>query len=69
MTTTPASPTEEDVPAPSHLPFPVIGIGALAGGLEAVQRFPAHVPADCGMAFVVILHLSPRHRSNAVEIL
>ena len=69
MTTTPASPTEEDVPVPSHLPFPVIGIGASAGGLEAVQRFLAHVPADCGMAFVVILHLSPRHRSNAAEIL
>jgi two-component system CheB/CheR fusion protein len=53
----------------SHLNFPVVGIGASAGGLEAVIRFLEQIPATCGMAFVVILHLSPKHKSSAAEIL
>ncbi len=54
---------------PSQLDFPVVGIGASAGGLQALRRFFEHMPADNGMAFVVILHLSPRHESNADKIL
>jgi two-component system CheB/CheR fusion protein len=54
---------------PSTLSFPIIGIGASAGGLEALIRFFEQMPADPGMAFVVILHLSPKHESNAAEIL
>lgn len=50
---------------PSHLGFPVVGIGASAGGLQAVQTFFENMPADNGMAFVVVLHLSPDHQSNA----
>ncbi|ADU34898.1 CheR family methyltransferase [Variovorax paradoxus] len=54
---------------PSSLNFPVIGIGASAGGLEALLRFFEHLPARAGMAFVVILHLSPKHESSAADIL
>lgn len=43
--------------------FPVVGIGASAGGLEALESFFSHVPADCNMAFVVIQHLDPTHKS------
>lgn len=34
--------------------FPIVGIGASAGGLEALEQFLANVPENCGMAFVVI---------------
>lgn len=50
---------------PSHLGFPIVGVGASAGGLQAVTRFFENMPSDCGMAFVVILHLSPNHPSSA----
>jgi two-component system CheB/CheR fusion protein len=43
--------------------FPVIGIGASAGGLEALEIFFAHVDPQCGMAFIVIQHLDPTHKS------
>jgi len=41
--------------------FPIIGIGASAGGLEALEQFLAHVPAGSGMAFVIVQHLDPTH--------
>ncbi|MEH6386665.1 CheR family methyltransferase [Pseudomonas profundi] len=53
----------------SHLNFPVVGIGASAGGLQAVLRFFEHMPNDNGMAFVIIMHLSPNHESNAGKII
>lgn len=53
----------------SRLEFPVVGMGASAGGLQALLRFFEHMPAANGMAFVVILHLSPEHDSNVAEIL
>ena len=43
----------------------MVGIGASAGGLQAVKAFFEHMPKDCGMAFVVVLHLSPDHQSVA----
>ena len=49
--------------------FPVIGIGASAGGLDAFHSFFKHMPADCGMAFVVILHLPAERKSMLVDIL
>ena len=55
--------------AASTLDFPVVGLGASAGGLEALQEFFSHIPSDCGMAYVVILHLSPSHESSVAEIL
>jgi two-component system CheB/CheR fusion protein len=53
----------------SGLHFPVVGIGASAGGLAAVTRVLEALPASPGMAFVVVLHLSPKHESSAAEIL
>lgn len=55
--------------SPSHLDFPVVGIGASAGGLQAIKLFFEHMPQDTGMAFVIILHLSPDHQSVADKII
>ena len=52
-----------------HLTFPVVGIGASAGGLPALLTLFGNMPADNGMAFVVILHLSPKHESRADHVL
>jgi two-component system CheB/CheR fusion protein len=49
--------------------FHVVGIGASAGGLDALERFFSHMPPDSGMAFVVISHLSPGHVSVMPELL
>ena len=49
--------------------FPIVGIGASAGGVSALRRFFEHLPDEVGMAFVVVLHLSPDHESNLTEIL
>jgi two-component system CheB/CheR fusion protein len=49
--------------------FPIIGLGASAGGLQALHQFFDAMPPDSGMAFVVILHLSPDHESHAAHIL
>ena len=48
---------------------PVVGIGASAGGVEALRRFFRNLPDEVGMAFVVVLHLSPDHESNLTDIL
>jgi two-component system, chemotaxis family, CheB/CheR fusion protein len=47
----------------------IVGIGASAGGIKALKDFLAAVPEDSGMAFVVILHLSPDHESRLAEVL
>jgi len=49
--------------------FPVVGIGASAGGLEALERFFRNAPTDSGMAFVLVQHLDPSHASLLTEIL
>jgi len=49
--------------------FYVVGLGASAGGLEALRSFFAAVPAKSGAAFVVIQHLAPAYRSQMVELL
>jgi two-component system, chemotaxis family, CheB/CheR fusion protein len=49
--------------------FPIVGIGTSAGGLEALELFLRHVPKECGMAFVVVQHLSPNHVGNLPELL
>ena len=49
--------------------FPVVGIGASAGGLEAMEFFFKNVPKDCGIAFVVIQHLDPTHVDLLPELL
>jgi two-component system CheB/CheR fusion protein len=55
--------------SPSTLDFPVVGIGASAGGLQAIKLFFENMPQDNGMAFVIILHLSPDHQSIADQII
>ena len=49
--------------------FPIVGIGASAGGLEALGQFFGNMPKDSGMAFVVIQHLDPNHVSIMPELL
>jgi len=49
--------------------FPIVGIGASAGGIEALTRLFGAMPADGGIAFVVVLHLDPTHESQLAEIL
>jgi two-component system, chemotaxis family, CheB/CheR fusion protein len=52
-----------------HDEITVVGIGASAGGLKALQAFFESVPGNTGMAFVVITHLHPEHESHLAEIL
>jgi chemotaxis response regulator CheB len=54
---------------PAAPSFPIVGIGASAGGLEALQRLFEHVPHDGGMAYVVVQHLSPDFKSLMEELL
>jgi len=49
--------------------FPIVGIGASAGGLEALEEFFQNMPKDNGMAFVVIQHLAPTHVGIMPELL
>ncbi|HPU14495.1 MAG TPA: chemotaxis protein CheB, partial [Polymorphobacter sp.] len=49
--------------------FAVIGIGASAGGLDACGKLLDAVPPDCGMAFILVQHLDPNHKSMMVELL
>ncbi|MEG4395637.1 chemotaxis protein CheB [Microcoleus sp. BROC3] len=55
--------------AKTDAPFPIVGIAASAGGLEAFTQLLSHLPIDTGMAFVLIQHLAPDHKSLLSEIL
>ncbi|TIU84024.1 MAG: chemotaxis protein CheR, partial [Mesorhizobium sp.] len=50
-------------------PFPLIGIGASAGGIAALQKFFPEVPSDSGFAYVVIQHLDAEHESVLASII
>ena len=50
-------------------PAGVVGIGASAGGLEALQQFLTFLPSNTGMAYVIIQHLAPNHKSLLADIL
>lgn len=64
-----ADPSQE-ASIPLNAPdFRVVGIGASAGGLESLERLFNHLPADTGMAFIVLQHLSPDFRSLMDELL
>ncbi len=52
-----------------RLRFPVIGIGASAGGLEACRHLVEALPADSGMGFILVQHLAPNHASILVDLL
>ncbi|MDY3553519.1 PAS domain S-box protein [Gemmata sp. JC717] len=58
-----------DAEQPPRLSFPVVGVGASAGGLEAFSEFLAAMPPDAGMAFVFIPHLPPNQNSLLADIL
>ncbi|MDP2006862.1 MAG: chemotaxis protein CheB [Rubrivivax sp.] len=47
----------------------IVGLGASAGGLAALELFLAQVPADSGLAYIVVQHLDPTHRTVLVELL
>ncbi len=68
-----ASTTRNDLPADASrghaLPFPVVGVGASAGGLDAFKTLLSALPADTGMAFVLIQHLDPKHASFMADLL
>jgi two-component system CheB/CheR fusion protein len=49
--------------------FPIVGIGASAGGLEAFTQLLSHLPEDTGMAFVLVQHLDPDHPSQLTSLL
>ena len=62
----------DDAPEPhafGGLSFPVVGIGASAGGLEAYRQLIEELPTDTGMAFVLVQHLDPQHRSLLAELI
>jgi two-component system CheB/CheR fusion protein len=70
---------QSSAPPPAHDPvpeqsvavprFPIVAIGASAGGLEAFEQFFRACPANTGMAFVLVPHLDPGHQSLLTEIL
>jgi two-component system CheB/CheR fusion protein len=49
--------------------FPIVGIGASAGGLEAIELFLENVPENSGMAYIVVQHLDPTHKGMLPELL
>ena len=65
----PASTVASAGHAAPNASFPIVGIGASAGGLEAFEGFFRACPADSGMAFVLVSHLDPGHASLLTEIL
>ena len=68
----PREPRPDAVPgsAPSRASgFPIVGVGGSAGALPALQDLFAHMPADCGLGFVVIVHTDPHAPSLLPELL
>lgn len=60
--------TEDEQQAPA-LPYPVVGIGASAGGLKAFREILENLDVTTGMSFVLVTHLSPDHKSYLTEII
>ena len=54
---------------PEKMLFPIVAIGASAGGLEALEQFLSNVPDNSGLAYVVIQHLDPTHKGMLPELL
>jgi two-component system CheB/CheR fusion protein len=65
----PLMPAVPDTQNANVVGFPIVGIGASAGGLEASEQLFRKVPPDSGMAFVLVSHLDPSHASILTEIL
>jgi two-component system, chemotaxis family, CheB/CheR fusion protein len=64
------SPTD-DPPSkePRATPLRIVGIGASAGGLDALEQFLAQVPPACGLAFIVVQHLDPTQKAMLAQLL
>ncbi|HSO88160.1 MAG TPA: chemotaxis protein CheB, partial [Draconibacterium sp.] len=60
---------KEEITDSEQSKFPIIGIGASAGGLEALEQFLGSVPGNSGMAYVVIQHLDPTQKGMLPELL
>src|SRR5260221_8535029 len=67
LTESSANPTHSTHPPGGH--FPIVGIGASAGGLEAFTELLKHLPLDTGMGFVLVQHLDPAHISALTQLL
>ena len=66
-----AEPDTDFAEAPPKPHFPIVGIGASAGGLAAFEAFFSGMPADKdpGMAFVLVQHLPPDHKSILTDLI
>src|SRR5688500_12405052 len=68
-----SAPEAITAPSPDEMgptvPFPVVGVGASAGGLEAFLLLLSHLPADPGVAFLFVMHLQPDYDSQLAELL
>ena len=62
-------PVSAPAPSAAFKSIPIVGLGASAGGLEALEKFLSHVPPDCGIGFVVVTHQHPGHTSLLPELL
>jgi len=65
----PVIPSKAKTSHRSTVSFPIVGIGASAGGLEALEQFLGNVPENSGMAYVVIQHLDPTQKGMLPELL
>ena len=63
------TPNKARTATPTQIHYPIVGIGASAGGLEALEQFFQNMPVNNGMAFVVIQHLDPTHIGIMPELL
>ncbi|MBL0386438.1 PAS domain-containing protein [Tumebacillus sp. ITR2] len=62
-------PEAQEPPTRQETPVRIVGIGASAGGLEALERFFDFVPSATGASYVIVQHLSPEHKSFMAELL
>ena len=60
---------DDAVPRRSYDMLPMVGLGGSAGSISALQGFFGAVPADSGMVYVVVMHLSPEHESSLAQII
>ncbi|HWL72507.1 MAG TPA: chemotaxis protein CheB, partial [Burkholderiaceae bacterium] len=61
--------TDDAIPTRGYDTLPMVGLGGSAGSIQALQTFFSMMPADSGLAYVVVLHLSPQHESTLAELL
>ena len=65
----PKASTKEENTVTDTNKFPIVGIGASAGGLEALEQFISNVPENSGMAYVIIQHLDPTQKGMLPELI